>query len=82
MTPETRELWARGQREAIDKMLGAAAPRKLALAQQLIQELEGKRPGVVAFLEASGAGNAASVVVQVAEHATRLAARRGIWIEG
>lgn len=82
MTPETRELWARGQREAIDKMLGAAAPRKLALAQQLIQELEGKRPGVVAFLEASGAGNAASVVVQVAEHATRLAARRGIRIEG
>jgi hypothetical protein len=82
MTPETRELWARGQREMIDRTLGAAAPRKLALAHQLIQELEGKSPGVVAFLETSGAGNAASIVVQVAEHATRLAARRGIRVDG
>jgi hypothetical protein len=82
MTPESRELWARGQREMIDRTLGAAAPRKLALAHQLIQELEGKSPGVVAFLEASGAGNAATIVVQVAEHATRLAARRGIRVDG
>jgi len=82
MTPEAREIWTRGQRETIDRTLGAAASQKLALAQRLIQELETKSPGVVAFLEASGAGNAAAVVVQVAEHATRLAARRGIRIEG
>jgi hypothetical protein len=82
MSPELRELWARGQKETVERILGPAAPRKLALAQQLIRELEAKRPGVAHFLEASGAGNAAAIVVQVAEHATRLAARRGIRIEG
>jgi hypothetical protein len=63
-------------------MLGPAAPQKLALAQQLIRELEAKSPGVANFLEATGAGNAATIVVQVAEHASRLAARRGIRIQG
>jgi hypothetical protein len=82
MSPELRELWARGQKESVERILGPAAPRKLALAQQLIRELEAKRPGVAHFLEVSGAGNAAAIVVQVAEHATRLAARRGIRIEG
>ncbi|MCA3247875.1 MAG: hypothetical protein ING19_01460 [Azospirillum sp.] len=82
MTPETRELWAQGQKESVEKMLGPAAPKKLALAQQLIRELEAKNPGVVNFLEATGAGNSAAIVVQVAEHAARLAARRGIRIEG
>jgi hypothetical protein len=77
MNDSQRRVYAINERSKLDRLLGADAQVKIEGARRLVAELEAKSPGLVHLLEASGAGNSAAVVVMLAQHAARLAARRG-----
>jgi hypothetical protein len=69
------QLHAAGERAKLDRLWGDDAPRKIALARQLVRELETKKPGIVDLLSRTGAGNSSVVIAQLALHAERLLAR-------
>ena len=75
MNDNAKEVWSREQLAIATRILGPSAEEKIALARQLVDEIEAKKPGLKGFLENSGAGSCAAVVVQLANHAARLAAR-------
>ncbi|MFZ5791865.1 MAG: hypothetical protein ACOY3L_14330 [Pseudomonadota bacterium] len=57
MDDNARELSRRSSEAMLQRTWGADCARNLALAQQFVRDLEAKRPGIIEFLEASGAGN-------------------------
>ncbi|WP_119462930.1 hypothetical protein [Rhodospirillaceae bacterium SYSU D60014] len=71
MTPATQATWTRQQEVFLENKYGAEWPQKQALAQDFIRQVGAKHPDFITFLEDSGAGNAASVVCMIVEHATR-----------
>jgi hypothetical protein len=75
MSGSERKLWEQGQRTNLERVWGADTNKKIALAQQLVAEIEAKAPGLVYVLEETGAGSSALVIAQLALHAERLAAR-------
>lgn len=60
------------ERSKLDRMWGDQAPANIALATQLVKEIEAKKPGIVAFLEVTGLGNNSNVIAQLAGQARRL----------
>lgn len=76
LSPGEREVYTKTEMKKLAKIHKEALPQKLALARQLIAEVEEKHPGTKALLESSGAGSSALVVNLVIGHAERLAARR------
>lgn len=73
-----QELYRRTQMAQLERMWNEKAPEKIALAQQLVRELEAKHPGVMDLLDMTGAANSATVIAQVVAHAERLLAKRGL----
>jgi hypothetical protein len=63
------------QEGQLRRMWGSDFDRKVALARQLVAQVEAKRPGIVEYLEATRAGDCAAVVAQLALAAERLTAR-------
>lgn len=76
MDPGARTLHRQREEAQLGRVLGPNAGERIAAARRLVQEIEAKQPGLVHFLETTGAGNSAFVVAQLATHAERLAARR------
>lgn len=76
MSDGERQIWAQKEVAVLQNMWGDSYGPRVKAAQQIIKELELKRPGLVEILEVSGAGNSAFVIAQVALHAERLLARR------
>jgi hypothetical protein len=73
MTDAQRAIWEQNERLTLERMWGPEKmQQRLALAQQLVQEVDKKHPGLVELLETTGAGNSSMVVMQVALHAERL----------
>jgi hypothetical protein len=73
----TREIYARGQRAALERVWGPEkTAERIALAQKLVRELDAKQPGLIRFMNDTGAGNCAFVIAQIALHAERLAGRK------
>jgi hypothetical protein len=62
-------------RSRIEKHWKGDTAKNVALAVQLVNEIEAKRPGLKAFLEKTGAGNDPNLIIRLGEHAKRLAAR-------
>jgi len=58
-------------------MWGTNYEANVKAAQQLVREMDTKRPGLLQLLEETGAGNSAYVVAQISLHAQRLASRQG-----
>ena len=77
MSEAERELYKREQTASLYKIWGDEGPRKLALAKQLLDEIDARQPGLAELLDETGAANSATVILQLASHAERLAARRG-----
>lgn len=78
MAKPERDLWAQSQRVEVERLLGQnQAAEKIKLANQLIFELEKKNPGLVSYLEQTGVGNSAAIVMQFAQQAERLYMRKG-----
>lgn len=77
MNPAEREDWVRKQEGIIQKVFKGNTERMLDLAVQLVDEIEAKNPGFKDFLERTGAGDSATVVVQLAMHAETLYDRNG-----
>lgn len=77
MNDAQRELYQRTERAKLDRLWGQDAEKNLKLARQLVQEIEAKAPGIVAFLVETGAGNSSFVIANLYTHATRLSARHG-----
>lgn len=78
MTDAEREIYARGQVAQLETMWGVEkTAERIRLASGPVRELEAKRPGLVRFLNDSGAGNSATLIANVALHAERLNARHG-----
>lgn len=75
MTPVAREIWAREQHELVTKVLGANAAERIALARQLVSEIDARRPGLKRLLDHSGIGNSANVVYLFVQQAEMLARR-------
>lgn len=76
MDDTARRMYAQQEISTLRKLWGDSYEPRVKAAQQLVRELEAKRPGLARILEESGAGNSAAVIVQVALHAERLLARR------
>jgi hypothetical protein len=74
-TPEEHTLYARTEMAKLTCLLGDATQQKITMAQQFIQKLETKRPGLVALLETTGLGSNSGVILQVIHHLDRLNAR-------
>jgi hypothetical protein len=75
MDDTQREIHAQQTRTQLEKLWGDKAPERIALAQRLIRELDARRPGLIRFLDESGAGNSTFLIAQLGMHAERLAAR-------
>lgn len=71
-----RQAWILGERAKLQKIYCNNLDRKIALGKQLVRELEAKQPGIVEYLERSGAGNSALFGAQLIRTAERLQARR------
>lgn len=69
-----RELHRRTETAKLQRLWPdeSAYTRRVALAVQLVNEIEGKAPGLKALLDATGAGNSAVVIAHLALHAERL----------
>lgn len=76
MNDAERTLYQRSERAHLERLWGEETQRKIELAHQLVMEIEERRPGLVDLLE-GGAGNSAMVILNLALHAERLAARQG-----
>jgi hypothetical protein len=78
MTPDERQTFADKQTAMLQKVWGDKTQENIRLAKQLVREIAAtpRGAGVVDFLERSGAGNSANVILQLAGHARRLQARR------
>lgn len=72
MNSADREIYSRNERVRVEKIFGKETEHNIELARQLVDEVETKRPGFRRFLEDTGAGDSAAVIVQLAEHAKRL----------
>jgi hypothetical protein len=68
-------LYARSQMAQLESLFGDQLPQKLELGRQIIRSLEAKRPGLVEYLETSGIGNNAGIILQIINHAERLSKR-------
>ncbi len=68
MSDAQKQLYQMGERQKLERAWGNEFPAKLALARQLVEELQQKRPGVVEALEA-GPGNSALVLSLIAAQA-------------
>ena len=67
-----RELYAISERLAVERIWKGDTERKMALANQLLGEMEAKNPGLIEYLQRNGASNSSAVVIQLGEHAARL----------
>jgi hypothetical protein len=65
------------QKAILGRMFGAELPQKLALAKQLVRELDAKPAGkgFMDFMTETGAGNNAAIIAQIISHAERRLAR-------
>jgi hypothetical protein len=70
-----RTLGAIAARTRLERLYGDQAPEKIRMAHQLVDEIEKRKPGLKAFLEASGAGNSPELISTLATQAERLARR-------
>lgn len=77
MTPAERELQKRSEEFKFDRLHGPRAGVMKLAARRLVRDLEAKRPGLVALLEQSGAGNSVAIGSYLAQHSERLAKRNG-----
>ncbi len=71
-SPADSEVYARKERQTLERIHGEQYPAKLKAAQRLVRDIDRKRPGLVAVLENSRAGSSAVVI----EHFIRLAEAR------
>jgi hypothetical protein len=76
MGESARELWARSERATLERLWRGEFDRKIALARQLVGEVEAKAPGLKDLLERSGAGNSSMVIGLLAMQAERLSKAR------
>lgn len=74
---DAKELQKRVELERTREHFGDDADEMLALAAQLVEEIDKAHPGLIGFLEATGAGNNRFVVAQFALQAKRLYDRQG-----
>ena len=77
MTAPQRELHGRQAQAQIERLFGDKASERIALARQMIHELEAKKPGLIRYLEETGAGNSVALIANLALHGERLKARHG-----
>jgi hypothetical protein len=78
MSDADRVSFQTRERAFLTRLWGDQAPQKIELANQLVAEIEAKRPGLFDFLQRTGAGNSAMIIAQFANHAERLKIRNGI----
>jgi hypothetical protein len=72
-----QEAYRLGQMGKLQKLWGDKTGENIALARQLVNEIEAKRPGIKEFFDKSGIGSNADTIAQLATHARRLQAQRG-----
>ncbi|MCW5799215.1 MAG: hypothetical protein LZF60_250003 [Nitrospira sp.] len=71
------ELFARSERQTLEKLWGADTEKNLSTARAFIREVGEKHPELIQMLNATGLGNSSSVIVQIYHQAERLMARNG-----
>ncbi len=76
-TPEQRELTIRETRATLANLWGPSTDANIELANRFLDHVEAKAPGVLAYLDASGAANDPAVVAQVFHAAERFLATGG-----
>jgi hypothetical protein len=77
-TLEEHTLYGRSELAKLTCVFGDQTAAKIETARKLIETLEAKRPGLVDLLERTGLGNNAAVILQIVNHAERLAYRNGV----
>src|SRR5574340_860451 len=76
MSDIDRLLYGKQQQILLERLWGTGTADKISMARQLVRELDARRPGLIALLEATGAGNNARLIAALANQAERLALRR------
>lgn len=76
MSDIERTLYGKSQRLLLEKLWGDQFQSKLDAAENFLQTIEKKRPGLAAMLAQTGAANSARVIAALAAQAERQAARR------
>lgn len=76
-TEAQHELFARSERQTLQKLWGADTEKNLSTARAFIREVGEKHPELIQMLNATGLGNSSSVIVQIYHQAERLMARNG-----
>lgn len=79
MSEIDRTIWRQQQEQIARKILsefGQDANKRIALAKQLVHEIDERYPGLKQFLDATGAGSSAMLIVKLAEQAEALARRQ------
>ncbi len=77
LSPQDKILWEKSQINTLHNIYKGDFTRNIELARQLVSEIEARRPGLVKYLEDTGAGNSMMVVHQFVQQALRLDARYG-----
>lgn len=75
MSEAEQVLYQRSERAHLERLWGSEETQR-KLAHQLVMKIDDRRPGIVDLLLDTGAGNSAMVIMNLALHAERLAARR------
>jgi hypothetical protein len=75
-TESQRELYRRSTEALLQRMWGDQYDERVSLARTLVRELDARKPGLLAVLEHSGAGNNPRVIAALASQAERLLMRR------
>src|SRR5260221_467370 len=73
MADGQRQLWAAGQRAQLDRF--GFTQERINLARGLVAEIETTAPGLVAYLQGTGAGDDARIVANLVLHSERLNSR-------
>lgn len=79
MSDVDRTIWQSQQEQLARKILsefGQDANKRIELAKKLVHEIEDRHPGLREFLDVTGAGSSATLIVKLAEQAEALARRQ------
>lgn len=76
MSDSERQAYRLGQEAKVAKQWGKDAAQNIEHARAAVQWIEAKQPGLVSFLERTGLGDNANIILQMGLHGKRLAARK------
>jgi hypothetical protein len=74
-TPEEHVLFGRSEMAKLEALLGNQTGAKIQMAREMVDKVEAANPGFKKFLDDTGLGSHAGLILEVIHHCDRLSKR-------